>query len=353
MTPDRPQGRAVPPYSRRHARSERSLQGDRPAHSLSGALPTQPDEARRIGHSLPGGGADALLVGAVDLHVHGGPDVVPRRHTDVELARRAQAAGMRAIVLKNHHESTVGRAADVATATGFLVFGGITLNAFASGGIDPDVVEASLALGARVVWMPTLGSAAHAAVFGRGRQSWLDRGRPAAVISARLPAQALDLADRATRRVADKICRLVRRADALLASGHLSAAELIALAAIAGRVGTRMLVTHPDYRVPGLSIVEQVALAREIPGVVFERCAYVSSLGYDGAVPAARVADAVRATGVERNVVSSDLGQPSNPAYPDGLAGFAQAMVDGGLRARDIDTMLRAIPARLLALQAV
>jgi hypothetical protein len=99
---------------------------------------------------------DPLLEGAVDLHVHGGPDLVPRRYTDLELAARARDAGMRAIVLKSHVESTVGRAASVAAATGLEVHGGLVLNAFASGGVDPEAVELSLQLGARVIWMPTV-----------------------------------------------------------------------------------------------------------------------------------------------------------------------------------------------------
>jgi hypothetical protein len=291
-----------------------------------------------------------VLVGAVDLHVHGAPDVVPRRHSDLDISRRAKAAGMRAIVLKCHHESTVGRAADAAEASGFTVFGGVVLNSFVSGGLDPDVVEASLALGARVVLMPTLGSAAHAETFGRGRQSWRGRGRPPALISARLPTQHLDLADRSTLRAAERICRLVARADALLASGHLGAAEVAALGALAGRAGARFLVTHPDYTVPGLSVEAQVVLARDLPTVLFERCAYVSSPAFPGALPARHIAAAVHATGVARNVVSSDLGQPANPPYPDGLEVFARALVEAGIFEEELRAMLAVTPAALLGL---
>lgn len=39
----------------------------------------------------------ALMQGAVDMHVHSTPDVYPRILDDLELAREAQAAGMRAI----------------------------------------------------------------------------------------------------------------------------------------------------------------------------------------------------------------------------------------------------------------
>lgn len=51
-----------------------------------------------------------LLRGAIDLHCHSGPDIVPRSVTDIELARQGQAAGLRAVVIKNHHTPTAARA---------------------------------------------------------------------------------------------------------------------------------------------------------------------------------------------------------------------------------------------------
>ena len=47
------------------------------------------------------------LDGVVDLHVHTGPDVRPRKMTGLELARAARSAGMRGFLLKNHHVPTV------------------------------------------------------------------------------------------------------------------------------------------------------------------------------------------------------------------------------------------------------
>jgi len=55
-------------------------------------------------------GAVTPLTGAVDIHVHGLPDDRPRSLDAVEAAQQAQASGMRAIVLKNHYESTAGLA---------------------------------------------------------------------------------------------------------------------------------------------------------------------------------------------------------------------------------------------------
>jgi hypothetical protein len=275
---------------------------------------------------------DDLLRGAIDLHVHGGPDVVPRRYTDTALAERARDAGMRAIVLKCHVESTVGRAAAAAAATGFDVFGGLVLNRFASGGVDPESVELSLRLGARVIWMPTVASSAHMGAFP------VYAVRPAAPTPVRRAALAA-------------ICELVASHDALLASGHLGGRQLGALARAAASARARLLVQHADWVVPDLSVARQAALAREFPSLVFERCAYAVSQASPRRSEIADVAAGIRATGgAGRNVISSDLGQPDNPAYPEGLGGFAAALGEHGFSEHELRLMLHDRPAALLGL---
>lgn len=47
-------------------------------------------------------------------------------------------------------------------------------------------------------------------------------------------------------------------------------------------------------------------------------------------------------------LVSSDLGQPSNPSYPEGLASFAADLESAGIPRRDLIEMLTTRPAGLL-----
>jgi hypothetical protein len=102
-----------------------------------------------------------MLAGAIDIHVHSSPDDRPRSVDAIEVARLAQSAGMRAIVLKNHYDSTAPLAWIVSrVAPGIQVLGGVALNR-PVGGINPAAVEhmvrVSGGLG-RVVWMPTFDS---------------------------------------------------------------------------------------------------------------------------------------------------------------------------------------------------
>ena len=71
------------------------------------------------------------LVGTVDVHVHADPDSRPRSIDAIDLARLAQTRGMRALVFKNHSESTAALAYLVRRVVpGIEVFGGIGLEAF-------------------------------------------------------------------------------------------------------------------------------------------------------------------------------------------------------------------------------
>src|SRR5437763_14317558 len=94
------------------------------------------------------------LEGAVDLHVHSAPDIDRRRFNDLELARAARDAGMGAVLIKSHQNSTVERAWLVSQCVpGIRVCGGLVLNDTV-GGLNSAAVRLALALGARQVWLP-------------------------------------------------------------------------------------------------------------------------------------------------------------------------------------------------------
>jgi len=92
----------------------------------------------------------------VDFHVHTSPSLVPRHHSDGEIADVLAAAGIGTFVLKAHEGSTAERALLV----GGGAIGSIVLNS-PVGGANPDAVKVAAAYGARVVWMPTISSRAH------------------------------------------------------------------------------------------------------------------------------------------------------------------------------------------------
>lgn len=68
---------------------------------------------------------DAFLQGAIDFHIHSGPDTHPRYGSCLELARQARDAGLRAIVLKDQMTQSIHKAYFVNKyVEGIQAFGG-------------------------------------------------------------------------------------------------------------------------------------------------------------------------------------------------------------------------------------
>ena len=81
-----------------------------------------------------------FLKGAIDIHIHVGPDYIPRYGDSVKLAAEASNHGMRAIVIKQHLASTVASAHLANNAVGgTMVLGGTSLNE-PTGGFNPRTV---------------------------------------------------------------------------------------------------------------------------------------------------------------------------------------------------------------------
>src|SRR4029453_19582071 len=128
------------------------------------------------------GGADEgarLLAGSIDIHVHTLPDDRPRSIDGVDDAKLSHTRGMRAIVLKNHYESTAGQVYMVRKLVPDMeVFGGIDLN-LTVGGINPAAVEHMTRVSGgwgRLVWMPTF-EAENQAPFSKGEGPFVSGSR--------------------------------------------------------------------------------------------------------------------------------------------------------------------------------
>jgi hypothetical protein len=267
----------------------------------------------------------------IDLHVHAAPCLLPRKGSDLEIARRFADAGFAGFALKAHYESTVGRAAAAAEATGIEVWGGVVLNR-AAGGPNPDVVAATLATGGRIVWMPTVDAAGHE-----------QAGLPRVTTGARADL-AIPPLERSNETAVREIIRLVAEADAALATGHLTAAEVEWLVPTARKLGVRrVIVTHGSWRVPALEAERLLRLAD--CGAIIEITA-IQLL--DGSSSAAELADLARRLGGERCILTSDAGQPAND-WPDRvLADLEALLVEQGLPQAEAEKMVTTTPRSLV-----
>ncbi|MCT9095574.1 DUF6282 family protein [Haloarchaeobius sp. HME9146] len=281
-----------------------------------------------------------LLDGAIDMHVHTAPDLIERFESDVDLARDAREAGMRAILVKSHVVPTAGRVDLVNEAVGDeLLFGGVACNG-GVGGLNRDAVEAALELGAKVVWLPTAWSANHAS---QARESGVERfvGHRVPDEDEEIPVARDGEVTPATRQVMD----LVDEYDAVLGTGHAAPDEIETVAEACADAGVDCLVNHPCFRVVDVSLERQERLAEL--GAVMEYCAYAVQTTEGHTIE--RVAEAVERVGPENAVLATDFGQAENPPVP-GLREFAEAVVDAGVPRETVRQCLTETPVRLLRL---
>jgi hypothetical protein len=66
-------------------------------------------------------------------------------------------------------------------------------------------------------------------------------------------------------------------------------------------------------------------------------------------VPFETIERAIVETGVERTILSTDLGQPETPAPAEGLRLYAERLRSTGFSVDQVRTMMQANPERLLA----
>jgi hypothetical protein len=284
-----------------------------------------------------------LPAGAWDIHVHAAPSHFERWGDAWDLAEHCRRARMRGLVLKCHHGSSVEVAALLARRFPELTpLGGVVLNHFV-GGLNPYAVESYLALGARIVWLPTIHASFH------GERCGCLGGFGFQASALRVPAEGISLLDGDGGLAAPvrEIAELCGERNAVLATGHASPREILALAAFLPglRRRPRLLVNHVDFHAPGLGAGEVEALAGA--GVWFE-LAYIAVSELVGCATFASTAALISSVRRARWVLASDSGQRANPPAPEALARYLTGLAAAGVDRRSLVHMVTREPAELL-----
>jgi hypothetical protein len=206
-----------------------------------------------------------------------------------------------------------------------------TLNA-GVGGLNAQAVEIAAREGARIVWLPTVDSENEASEDGpKPAKPPVWRKISDELVEAGVGTGPVRLTDDALA----SVYAVVARHDIVLATGHLGRAEIHAVVEGALAAGVKhVVVTHPDYPTQGVPIDEQRELAGR--GAVLERC---FAPIHSGKVSWEQTFEAIRATGPQHNVLSTDLGQTQNPPVEDGLALMADRLLEAGFSEDDVRTM--------------
>ncbi len=290
---------------------------------------------------------DPFLQGAIDLHIHSGPDTHPRYGSCLELARQARDAGLRAIVLKDQMTQSIQKAYFVNKYVGGIqAFGGITLNRTV-GGYDPRTVEYACRLGAKMVWLATHDSGYTIESAKRGHYDAIY----VKAYSFGYPVEPLCVLNAARTELLPEVKEIIDRIArhrVVLQTAHIDPQEALAVTRYCKQIGYRkVVITHVN------SFLDEYT--DEIIAELIKNGAMIE-LSYSDMVPrharqdpkvCARLVDKF---GPKNCLMETDLGTWENISPTEGLRCFCHYMVNCGVPADYVNLMVKDNPARLLDL---
>lgn len=279
-----------------------------------------------------------IIEKAIDIHVHIGPEIIPRKFT-VDTLLRKEEGKIGGMVLKNHFYPTTSLIESVENRK-ISLFGGLVLNN-AVGGINPEAVYASslIATNPFIVWFPTI-NAKHFLDNSTYEiaPEWVQRKNFSARKATDIEPVLLD------QLKVRKTLKEILLADAALATGHISWKESVNLITLALKMDlSRIIVTHPIYQRIAMPIAIQIQLAQK--GVFLEQSYSMYSIDQ---IPIAKIAEQIRAVGSQSVILSSDVGQTFSKSPSQALTHFCTLLLKENIKPEELYTMLVVNPRKLL-----
>jgi hypothetical protein len=290
------------------------------------------------------------------MHVHCGPEAIPRKFHAKDLAQLVRQFGMETLVIKSHFTYTSDWALMAFRETGVKIYGSITMNQHV-GGINPYALRAALGPQEdgtgflKVVWMPTIHSAAHLEMQRRhGHQmdippEWT--GGALAPSAMRIEeVSPVSIRAPGVLPLLDEVLNIVSNHDLVLATGHLSAEETVFLVQRARERGVKkILLTHPLYESTNLGVEDIKTLVG--PDTFVEHSYGLHTIDH---IPFEIMVHYIKEVGAQHCVLTSDLGQINMPSPPEGLLDFSNHLVKRGITEGEIVRMIRDNPRYLLGM---
>lgn len=289
----------------------------------------------------------SLLVGAIDLHCHSGPSVMPRSLDHVEAMHDAAQAGMRAMLIKDHYYSAtpITELLNKQFAhLGVTLLSGVPLNN-TSGGFNIFAVDHGIKLGANLVWMPTFASKNHVE---HHKAPWDGKG-----LMPPDPLTPIDANGRVKEEV-KPILDLIAKHDVVLSGGHLHISEIYPLFEEAKKRGVkRLLVNHPTFLI-GCTHDDIRRLVSMGAYIEHSFCMFIEIRRDRAPRFTPEELDAlIKAAGIERTILASDLGQVGNDRPVDGFRSIIGTCIDLGYADDQIRRMISLNAAELIGLDKI
>jgi hypothetical protein len=281
--------------------------------------------------------SENMLQGVFDLHTHGYPELVPgfgAELDDIKMATYARSRQMAGYVLKSHLWPTMDRAYHVRRQVpGLAVVPSIVLNTLV-GGIQPGVLETAIIQGAGAAWFPTWSS-----------ENDLKRNGFSSLIRKLLPglqplmSQGLTVLAESggLTPAASDVLRVAKEHGIVMGTGHLSAPEVLALAAEANRIGyERLVFTHPDSH--SVKAADEAILEVARLGAYIE-WTFVGMLPEHHRIKPNQVIEWIWKIGPGRCVLTTDTFGPAPLLEPDLFQLYLGTLRNLGMSHEDLQVM--------------
>jgi len=289
---------------------------------------------------------EALLQGAIDMHCHSGPSVMPRCLDHIEAMQEASEAGLSALLFKDHFYSATPVTELLSAHYGHLnvrLLSGVPLND-TCGGLNPYAVDHGLKLGARFVWMPTFSAANH-----------IRHNRTKHLLKTKMPmkpAKMLTVVDEdgQLKDVVKEILDQIAEFDAVLSAGHLHISEIWPLFEEAEKRGVkRRVVQHPTYTIDA-TLADITELTEGGAFVEHSLCMFIDESRFKKWT-AEELHAMIEAGGTHRTILGSDLGQIENPTPVTGFRAVIRLCMDLGYDDETIRRLVGGNAAQLLGIE--
>tara|TARA_R110002096_G_scaffold309403_1_gene503900 strand:- start:22665 stop:23627 length:963 start_codon:yes stop_codon:yes gene_type:complete len=291
-----------------------------------------------------------ILEGAIDLHCHSGPSVMPRCIDHIEVMKEGAAANMKAILIKDHYYSATPLTELLMNhfqELGVQMLSGVPLNN-STGGINRFAVDHGIKLGAKLVWMPTFSSRNHIAHHKSDKD--FEKKFPTTKEKMLAPVELSVLDDSGVLLDDVKfILDMIAEADIVLSGGHLHITEIFPLFEEAKKRGVKkLLVNHPSYLIDATE-AEMGDLVTMGAYLEHSMCMFVPGSKFHFYTPE-NLDALIKAGTVERTILGSDLGQMGNPTPVEGFKNVIATCLDLDYSHINIKKMISGNAADLLGL---
>jgi hypothetical protein len=293
---------------------------------------------------------ERLLIGSVDLHCHSGPSVMPRSIDHIEAAKEASAVGMKALLFKDHYYSVTPVTELLMNHFSHLkvqLLSGVPLNN-TSGGLNRYAVDHGINLGAKLVWMPTFSAENHINAHKKDKDFEEKFPTTKEAMLAPTPLRVTNSNGLLLDEV-KFILDLIAENDLVLSSGHLHISEIWPLFDEAKKRGvSRLLCNHPTYIV-GASLTDITQLVSIGAYIEHSMCMFVQRSKYKFYEPE-ELNNMIKAAGIDKTILGSDLGQVGNPSPVDGFRAVINMCLDLGYNEQEIHQLVSKNASKLMGI---